>query len=133
MPVSYDDILDTPRPVSGKHAPMPMAKRAAQFLPFAALTGFESEITEAARLTDPAPELGEDALAGLDWQLAVLRERLPEQPEVTVTVFLPDEKKDGGRYETMTGNVRRLDDAERTLIFSDGTKIGLDTIMELLV
>ena len=112
---------------------MPMAKRAAQFLPFAALTGFESEITEAARLTDPAPELGEDALAGLDWQLAVLRERLPEQPEVTVTVFLPDEKKDGGRYETMTGNVRRLDDVERTLIFSDGTKIGLDTIMELLV
>ena len=112
---------------------MPMSKRAAQFLPFAALTGFESEIAETARLTDPVRELGEDALAALDGQLAVLRKRIAEQPEVTVTWFRPDDKKDGGRYVTVTGNIRRMDDVERTLILTDGTRISLDTIVELLV
>ena len=87
----YDDIIDRPRPVSKKHPPMPMTKRAAQFLPFAALTGFEGEIAEAARLTEPVPELGEDALVALDEQLALLRQRLSEQPEITLTRFIPDE------------------------------------------
>ena len=73
---NYEDIIDLPRPVSKKHPPMPMAKRAAQFLPFAALTGFEGEIAEAARLTESVPELGEDALLALDEQLSLLRQRL---------------------------------------------------------
>ena len=129
----YDDIIDRPRPVSKKHPPMPMTKRAAQFLPFAALTGFEGEIEEAARLTEPALELEEDALAALDEQLALLRQRLPERPEITVTRFVPDEKKAGGRFETLTGCVRRLDEAHRLLILTDGAKIDMDTIVELLV
>ena len=129
----YDDIIDLPRPVSKKHPPMPMMKRAAQFLPFAALTGFEGEIEEAARLTQAPPELGEDALVALDQRLALLRQRLAEQPEVAVTRFVPDEKKAGGRYETLTGRVRRLDEPNRALILTDGTKIDLDTIVELLV
>lgn len=129
----YDDILDLPRPISKKHPPMPMAKRAAQFLPFAALTGFEGEIAEAARLTDSAPELSEDALLALDEQLSLLLQRLPEQPEITLTRFLPDEKKAGGRYETLTGRVRRLDEANRVLILTDGTRIDLDTVVELLL
>ncbi len=126
----YDDILHLPRPVSKKHPPMPMAKRAAQFLPFAALTGFEGEIAETGRLTEPAPELGEDALAALDQQLTRLRQRLPEQPEVTVTCFVPDEKKTGGHFETFTGRARRLDEIERILILADGTQIDLDSIIE---
>ena len=130
---NYDDIINLPRPVSKKHPPMAMAKRAAQFLPFAALTGFEAEIEEAARLTQAAPELGEDALAALDEQLSLLRQRLREQPAVTVTRFVPDERKAGGRFETLTGTVRRLDETNRTLILTDGTKIDLDTIVELLV
>ena len=129
----YDDIIDLPRPVSRKHPPMPMMKRAAQFLPFAALTGFEGEIAEAARLTDLAPELSEDALLALDEQLSLLLQRLPEQPEITLTRFLPDEKKAGGRYETLTGRVRRLDEANRVLILTDGTRIDLDTVVELLL
>ena len=127
----YDDIINRPRPVSKKHPPMPMNKRAAQFLPFAALTGFEAEIVEAARLTEEAPELGEDALVALDEQLSLLKQCLPEQPEISVTCFLPDEKKTGGHFETITGRVRRLDEANRILILTDGVKIDLDTVVEL--
>ena len=129
----YDDIIDLPRPVSRKHPPMPMKKRAAQFLPFAALTGFEGEIAEAARLTETAPELSEDALAALDEQLSLLRQLLPDQPQVTVTRFLPDERKAGGHFETLTGQVRRLDEANRVLRLTDGTTIDLDTVVELTV
>lgn len=129
----YDDILSLPRPVSQKHPPMPMAKRAAQFLPFAALTGFEGVIAEEARLTEAAPELGEDALIALDEQLSCLRSRLPDQPSITVTRFVPDEKKAGGSYETLTGTVRRLDEPNRTLVLTDGTRIDLDTVVELLI
>ena len=131
MPGQYDDIINLPRPVSKKHPPMPMSKRAAQFLPFAALTGFEGEIAETGRLTQAAPELGEDALVALDRQLALLRQRLPEQPEVTITRFVPDEKKDGGQYETLTGRARRLDEPNRLLILTDGARIDLDTVVEL--
>ena len=127
----YDDIIDLPRPVSKKHPPMPMMKRAAQFLPFAALTGFEGEIAEAARLTETAPELSEDALAALDEQLALLRQRLPDQPEITLTRFVPDEKKTGGHFETLTGHVRRLDEVGRILRLTDGATIDLDTVVEL--
>ena len=74
----YDDIIDLPRPVSRKHPPMPMMKRAAQFLPFAALTGFEGEIAEAARLTETAPELSEDALAALEEKTQKLKKRQAE-------------------------------------------------------
>ena len=129
----YDDIIHLPRPVSKKHPPMPLTKRAAQFLPFAALTGFEAEIAEAARFTEAAPELGEDALAALDEQLISLSQRLAERPGVTVTRFVPDEKKSGGRYETLTGQARRLDEAGRVLILTDGTRIDLDSIVELLL
>lgn len=130
---SYDDIIHLPRPVSKKHPPMPLSKRAAQFLPFAALTGFEGEIAETARLTQAAPELGEDALMALDAQLSLLRQRLPEQPEVIVTCFIPDEKKTGGHFETLTGRARRLDEPNRLLFLTDGVKINMDTIVELLL
>ena len=127
----YDDIIHLSRPVSKKHPPMPLTKRAAQFLPFAALSGFEGEIAEAARLTEAARSLGEDALAALDEQLALLRQRLSDQPEITLTRFVPDEKKAGGHYETLTGQVRRLDEIGRALILTDGTKVDLDAIVEL--
>lgn len=130
---NYDDIIHLQRPLSKKHPPMPMAKRAAQFLPFAALTGFEGEIAEAARLTEAARSLGEDALVALDEQLSLLRQRMREQPAVSVVRFVPDERKAGGRYETVTGRLRRLDEANRVLILTDGSRIDLDTIAELTV
>ena len=130
---NYDDIIHLQRPLSKKHPPMPMAKRAAQFLPFAALTGFEGEIAEAARLTEEARSLGEDALVALDEQLSLLRQRMGEQPAVSVVRFVPDERKAGGRYETVTGRLHRLDEANRVLILTDGLRIDLDTIAELTV
>ena len=130
---NYDDIIHLQRPLSKKHPPMPMAKRAAQFLPFAALTGFEGEIAEAARLTEAARSLGEDALVALDEQLSLLRQRMGEQPAVSVVRFVPDERKAGGRYETVTGRLRRLDEANRVLILTDGLRIDLDTVAELTV
>ena len=130
---NYDDIIHLQRPLSKKHPPMPMAKRAAQFLPFAALTGFEGEIAEAARLTEAARSLGEDALVALDEQLSLLRQRMGEQPAVSIVRFVPDERKAGGRYETVTGRLRRLDEANRVLILTDGLRIDLDTIAELTV
>lgn len=130
---NYDDIIHLQRPLSKKNPPMPMAKRAAQFLPFAALTGFEGEIAEAARLTEEARSLGEDALMALDEQLSLLRQRMGEQPAVSVVRFVPDERKAGGRYETVTGRLRRLDEANRVLILTDGSRIDLDTIAELTV
>ena len=129
----YEDIIHLSRPLSKKHPPMPMSKRAAQFLPFAALTGFEGEIAEAGRLTEAAPELGEDALAALDRQLALLRQRLDDRPAVTLTRFVSDERKTGGHFETLTGQVRRLDEANRVLLLTDGTRIDLDTVVELTV
>ena len=131
MTSPYDDIISLPRPVSKKHPPMPLSKRAAQFLPFAALTGFEGEVAEAARITEAVPELGEDALVALDEQLSLLRARLSEGPEVALVCFIPDERKAGGQYETVTGRVRRLEEADRALILVDGTRIDLDTIVEL--
>jgi len=110
---------------------MPLEKRAAQFLPFSALAGLDSVMEEEARPVDERPELGEDALLALDEQLSLLRQRLSERPTVTVTRFLPDEKKDGGRYETVTCQVRRLDEGNHTLLFTDGTVIDLDTVVEL--
>ena len=130
---SYDDIIDRPRPLSKKHPPMPMEKRAAQFLPFSALTGLDALMEEEARLTEDRPELGEDALLALDERFALLRARLSEHPVVTVTFFRSDEKKGGGRYETQTGRVRRLDEVNRTLILTDGTAIDLDTVVELQI
>ena len=130
---NYDDIIDLPRPVSRKHPPMPMMKRAAQFLPVAALTGFEGEIAETARLTETAPELSEDALAALDEQLALLRQRLPNQPKVMIICFVPDEKKAGGHFETLRGAVRRLDEVDRAILLTDGTKIDMDSVVELTV
>ncbi len=134
MACSYDDILHLSRPRNGKHPPMPMEKRAAQFLPFSALTGLEAVIEEEGRLTDAPKALGEDALMALDEQLALLRARLKEDhPRVQLTRFLADRRKAGGSYLALTGRVRRLDEANRLLLFEDGTRVDLGDVTELAV
>ena len=92
----YDDIIHLPHPTSSKHPRMPIADRAAIFSPFAALAGHSAAIAETARLTNQKAELDEDARAELDRRQAVLLEQIGQQPEVTVTWFQPDERKDGG-------------------------------------
>ena len=127
----YDDILDLPHPTSKKHPRMSMAARAAQFAPFAALTGYGDAIKETARLTDQQLALDENEKARLNEKLQLLRQHLPGKPKITITYFVPDTQKAGGSYQTITGFVKKLQEYERRLIMTNGTIIPLDTIIEL--
>ncbi len=119
----YADIIDLPHHVSQKHPQMPMEKRAAQFSPFAAVSGHDDAIGETARFTEEQLELSDDEIAVIDEKLQWLREHIKEQPEVTVTYFQPDEKKNGGAYVTVTGSAKKID---KVLVLRDGTVIPID-------
>ena len=127
----YDDILHLPHPTSKRHPRMPIVDRAAQFSPFAALTGHGAAIEETARVTDRRIELDEDAKEQLDQTLQLLLERMDEQPEITVTWFSPDKKKAGGQYHTATGKLKRIDTQESRLILTDGNQIPLEDLLEI--
>lgn len=127
----YDDILHLPHPTSKRHPRMPIVDRAAQFSPFAALTGHRAAIEETARVTDRRIELDEDAKEQLDQTLQLLLERIDEQPEVTVTWFSPDKKKAGGQYHTATGKLKRIDSREGRLILTDGNQIPLEDLLRI--
>ena len=131
MSGKYDDIIGLPHPTSSKHPRMPISERAAIFSPFAALSGHSAALAETARLTDQKMELDEDTRAELDRRQAILLEHIGEQPEVTITWFQPDEKKDGGAYITVTGMLRKIDEAERALILLDGTRVPLEDVVGL--
>ena len=131
MNEKYDDIIHLPHPVSEKHPRMPMQDRAAQFSPFAALTGYEEAIYETGRLTEEKTELGEEEKAILDRKQRLLLEKLYERPALTVTYFVPDEKKSGGRYVTKTGNLKRIDLIQRWMLLTDGTKISLEDVKNI--
>ena len=124
----YDDIIDLPRPKS-KHEPMPMSDRAAQFSPFAALTGYDAAIAETARLTDQRIELSEEERAELDYKQQYLATL--DAPTVTVTYFVPDERKSGGAYVTHTGVLKRVDEVESMVVFKDGLRVPLDEVMDI--
>ena len=125
----YDDIIRLSHPTSAKHPRMAISDRAAIFSPFAALTGHGAAIAETARLTQRKMELDEDARAELDRRQAVLLEHIAQQPEVTVTWFRPDARKDGGAYVTTTGRLKRVDEVRRVLVLTDGTTIQLNQVM----
>lgn len=110
---------------------MPRMSRAAQFSPFAALTGHEAAIMETARLTDQKAELTEDRKAELDRTQKILLEHMAQQPEITVTWFQPDERKEGGQYITTVGRLRRIDGAQRVLWLTSGDQISLDDVIEI--
>ena len=131
MSGKYDNILRLPHPTSAKHPRMPVSERAAIFSPFAALSGHAGAIAETARLTDQKMELDEDTKAELDRRQAVLLEHIAEQPEITVTWFQPDERKDGGAYLTATGRLKKIDEMKRVLILLDGTSIPLKNVADL--
>lgn len=124
----YDDIIHLPHHVSKTRPQMSLKDRAAQFSPFAALSGYDAAILETGRLTEEKSELGEEARAILDRKQKYLAERIDTKPEITVTYFVPDEKKSGGAYSTVTGFLKRIDEYERVLMLTDGRKIQLDAI-----
>ena len=127
----YEDIINLPHHVSKTRPQMSMLDRAAQFSPFAALTGYDAAIKETGRLTDEKIEMDEDRKAALDMKQAYLIEMIDEQPEISITYFLPDAKKSGGAYVTVTGNLKRFDEYERLLILTDGKKIPMDDIADI--
>lgn len=125
----YDDIIDLPHPVSQRHPQMPLADRAAQFSPFAALTGLDAALQETARLTDQRITLDEYEQAELDKTLQALREAAPRHPAVEITYFQPDARKAGGQYVTSVGHVKRIAEYEQQLILTEGTSIPLAEII----
>ena len=127
----YDEIMGLPHHVSKTRPQMPMSDRAAQFAPFAALTGYDAAIKETGRLTDERIELGVEALSALDMKYQLLMEALDEAPEVTITYFQPDERKAGGKYITATGAVKKVDDFERRITMRDGTRIPMDDVLSI--
>ena len=131
MTGSYTDILILPHPTSKKHPRMTRTARAAQFAPFAALTGYNEAVKETARLTDEQLELDDTEKAQLNEKLQLLRQHLPRQLPITITFFIPDTKKAGGSYQTITGLVKKIQEYERRLIMTDGTIIPIDAIIGL--
>lgn len=129
----YDDIIHLPHHQSGTRPHMSLHDRAAQFSPFAALTGYDAAVEEAARLTEQKLELSEEAKAALSAKLTEIKEHIKERPEVTVTYFVPDERKAGGTYATVTGTVRRIDEFERIVIMQDQSRIPIDDIVAISV
>ena len=127
----YDDIIHLPHHVSKTRPQMSLEDRAAQFSPFAALTGYDAAILETGRLTEDKLELGEETQAILDRKQRYLAEIIDTKPEITVTYFVPDEKKSGGAYSTVTGFLKRIDEYERVLVLTDGRKIQLDAVLDI--
>ncbi len=127
----YEDIIDLPRHVSKTHPHMPVPDRAAQFMPFAALTGHGEAVNETARITYVRAELDENYKAVLNEKLKNLKRRLDRKPAVSITYFVPDERKQGGAYMAVTGCVERIHEYKRMVVLTDGTSIPIDEIMEI--
>ncbi len=125
-------MINLPHPVSKVHPQMPMAERAAQFSPFAALTGYGDAVKETARLTDEKIELDEDAKEILDEKLKQIREQIEEHPEIEITYFQPDERKKGGSYITITGCIKKIDDRKMSVVMQDKTEISIKDIIEII-
>lgn len=131
MTETYDDIIHLPHHVSKRHPQMSLYNRAAQFAPFAALTGYEEAIIETARLTAPKVDMMEDNQQLLDRKLALLSRSLREQPTVSITYFQPDKKKSGGQYLTITGVIKSIRDSERVILMADDKRVSIDTIISI--
>ncbi len=137
----YQDIINLPHPISANHEPMTIYNRAAQFSPFAALTGFEGVIKETARLTDHKVELDEAEKEMLDKKLRIIKEQsrsietqaaeAKDRDRIAVTYFKPDERKEGGVYVTEDGIVKKIDPNEQVMIMSNGSRIPLEDIVDM--
>ena len=128
----YSDIIDHPHHQSPTRPQMSMQERAAQFSPFAALVGYDEEVKEAGRLTDERVFLEEDAVRALNEKLSLLSEQLSEKPQVCIRYYVPDARKEGGAYRDITGTIRKIDVYEQSILMSDGTKIHISDITDIL-
>ena len=124
----YDNIISLPHHESTKHPKMPALDRAAQFLPFAALTGHNAAVMETARLTNERAELDEIREEELNEHLQLIKEQLMQKPPVSITYFVPDARKEGGAYLTITGTIRKIEETRHQVIMENGTAIPMNDI-----
>ena len=129
----YSDIIDMPRPEPKRHTRMPVGARAAQFAPFAALSGYASVIEEISRHTEEKPNLDESVKQKINRRLLSLKKHPDRFRTVRIEYFLPDKKKSGGSFETAAGQVEKVDEAAQKLILSDGTIIPFDDILDIKI
>ena len=124
----YDDMIYLPNPTPTCKPRMSLHDRAAQFSPFAALTGYEDAVEETARLTDTRLELSEDMKTILNEKMQMIVDNLDSEPIVTITYFVPDKKKEGGAYVDVTGVVKEIDEYERCIVMTDKKKIPIEQV-----
>ncbi len=127
----YSDIIDHPHYQSKIRPHMSLNDRAAQFSPFAALVGYDSEVKEAGRITDRQVFLDEDSLAMLDEKLSELSERIDDRPEIRITYFIPDDRKNGGTYAETAGRLKKIDSFDRAIVLTDGKTIPISCIIDI--
>ncbi len=127
----YDDIINLPHHELTTRQRMPTANRAASFSPFAALTGYDEAVKETARLTSERIEIDDGAKEVLNEKLRIAVEKADEQPEITIVYFLPDKKKAGGAYITITAVIKRVDEYERLVVLTDKSTIPIDDIYDI--
>ena len=128
----YDDIINLSHHVSKKHPPMSKEIRAAQFAPFAALTGYDDQVKETARLTNERKELAEGLKLVINEKIKKIQAEINLKPEIEVTYFIPDLKKQGGKYVTVKGNVKKVDEYKQLIIFEDKREIQVQEIIEIV-
>ncbi|MBQ9844741.1 MAG: hypothetical protein IJO54_01490 [Oscillospiraceae bacterium] len=129
----YDDIINLPHPEPKKHPRMSMENRAAQFSPFAALTGHNEAIKETERLTDSKIELAEDTITDINRTLMWIRDNIKSRPQAVVTYFVPDYKKMGGKYITATVNIVKIDEVNNAIVTADEVTIAVHNILEIIM
>lgn len=127
----YDDIINLPHHISSKRPQMPIEDRAAQFAPFAALTGYEENIKEATRLTDKRIEINEEKKSTLNDKLQIILNCINQEPIITFTYFVYDERKDGGKYVEITKAVKKINIIEGYIILEDRTKIMINEVIDI--
>ncbi len=131
MSNKYDDIINLPHHISKKHPQMTLEARAAQFAPFAALTGYDDEVKETERLTNRRIELDDEAKSILDNKIQIILEQISQRPTVSITYFLPDTKKAGGEYVTITGTIKKIDGYNQVIVLENRIEIPINEIIDI--
>ncbi len=127
---NYSDIINLSRPVS-KRPRMSLKQRSAQFAPFAALTGYEGQVKETARLTNKKIEINEELKEILNKKIQLIQKKIKEQPQIEITYFIPDSKKDGGKYEIICNTIQKIDMYTNEFVMLDGTRININDIIDI--
>lgn len=127
----YKDIINLPHHVSKKHPQMSLYERSAQFAPFAALTGYEDEVEETARLTSMKIDIDDEVKNELNRKLNIIKNKIYTRPQIKLTYFIPDLKKEGGKYETVNGVIKKIDEYNNYIILQNNATIKISDILDI--